>query len=120
MSVLDRDTLIGRAKPTYETVAIGPLGGEVVIRRLPISERMAVEQQWPPNGNDAAQMRYALALTVRSLCNEDRTPMFDAENTAAHIEALMESVPEPVQELMAACLKVQGLGGDQLKDAVGN
>jgi len=122
MAFIDKAALLRPPTLKRETVQVGPLGGEVVMRELTVGERLAARKRL-----DGADMedpeestRAVLALVVSCLCNEDGTPMFPDEEWSEAVEGLMQQSNPAVEQLMAECLRIQGMGADSVKDAVKN
>lgn len=123
---LDRTALLTQDGLRRETVALVSLGGaEVRMRQLSAGEYLDCSKDFADadkaDADGAAQMRVSLGMVARSLCNEDDTDMFP--NHAEHadvIDGLLRKASAVVQELIRECLRIQGLGKDALKVAVGN
>lgn len=123
---LDKAALLGKDALKRHTVQIGPLGGEVVLRELSVSERLAAAKRFGAldDGDAEAQIRAVLGLVACSLCNDDDSQMFetDAEQEEM-VAAFMGKSSAAVEELMNECMRINGLGDygkEQTKETLGN
>ena len=73
------------------------------------------------NDEEAATVA-VLALVVSSLCNDDeeQTVMFPEVEWDEAVQALLQLSNAEVENLMAECLRIQGMGENAQKDAVKN
>ena len=122
MAFLGKEALLKPSDLKRETVQVGPLGGEVILRELSVVERFRVLKRFDiTDEEDPAQaMRAVLAMVVVSLCNDDGSPMFSDDEVEEGVNGLEQHSSAAVEELMTACQRLQGLDKDATERAVGN
>ena len=122
MAILDKAALLTPSDLKCEAVKIWPLGGEVVMQELSVAERLRVLRDFRAlDANDEeAATRGLIALVVASLRNEDGSVMFPPEERADAVEGLMGRSSPAIEQLVAECQRIQGMGADAIKEAVGN
>ena len=119
---LGKDALLRAQTLKRETVQIGPLGGEVVLRELTLAERLRCNKRFIGiKDNDAeAAYRAALAQALTALCNEDGSPMFAEDEIDGAVEQMLGLSSAAIEQLILESSRLQGVSKESLKDAVGN
>lgn len=122
MAFIGKGALLKPSDLKRETVTIGPLGGEVVMRELTVAERLAAKKRLTAADLEDGEQstRAVLGLVVFCLCNEDGTAMFPESEWKEAVDGLLQQSNPAVEELMSECLRIQGMGRDAVKVAVGN
>jgi hypothetical protein len=119
---MDKGALFSALDLGSELVEIAP-GDFVRMAEMSVAERERVRGSIQGLDEDAPEFafRVLLALVVASLRNDDGSVMFPPEEWAGATDALlMRSKSGPVGRMVDACQRIQGLGEDELKDAVKN
>lgn len=99
----------GEIKPPRlpkEAVEVASLGGEVIVRALTLTERLALGR------NDGAREAIPVALLAQCVVDETGLPLFARDEWeafgAAHIDDAMR--------LVAVAMRLSGLDGDDAKN----
>ena len=122
MAILDKAALLTPSDLKCETVKVGPLGGEVVMQELSVAERLRVLREFRAlDATDEEEAtRGLIALVVASLRNEDGSVMFPPSEREDAVDGLMGRSSPAIEQLVAECQRIQGMGADTIKEAVGN
>ena len=105
-----------------ETVTIASLGGEVILSELSVADRLRASKVFAAvaEGDTDGTYRALLAQVAMSLRNEDGSPMCGPDDIAGMVESLMQHPGKVVDELTSECMRIQGIGKEDLKETVGN
>ena len=119
---MDKAALFASLDLKSEAVEIAP-GDFVRMQELSVAERERVRGSIQGLNEDAPEFafRVLLGLVVASLRNDDGAVMFPPEEWAEATDALMTNASAaPVGRMVDACQRINGMGEDALKEAVGN
>ena len=122
MPALDRAALLAPSNQKRVRKPLGPLGAEVVFRKLSVGQMLACSKRFAglAEGDAEGAYRAALGQVVMSLCNDDDSPMFAADELDATVDGLMGQDSDVVEALITACAEVQGKAKDNVKASLGN
>ena len=122
MAILDKTALLTPTDLKCETVEVG--SGEVLMQEFSWAERIRARDElraMDTDDDERAARALLRVLVVPSLRNEDRSVMFPPEEWDEAVVGLMDALPPAnVGQLIDGGLRVQGMGKDALKEAVGN
>lgn len=119
MTLLSKTDIFGADDRRYEDVAVPEWGGTVRLRSLTGEERDRYEASMVKRvGNKQVDdLRNARArLVVLAAVNEDGTPLFDQNDTAA----LGRRSSAALDRLFEAACKLSGISDDDVKELEGN
>lgn len=117
MAFTKQDVLARRAFKVHP-VTIGDFGS-AFMRELSVAQSVALGKRVDA-GDAESNIRDVLQIVVAALVNEDGTPMFTAAETPEAIDALMAMSLKECKVLIDACLAVNGLTKDAIKEELGN
>lgn len=124
MAFVDKRALLKPKALKREKVTVGDGDDFVLMRELTVAERLYARKRFVGvDQNDEEEATVAvLALVVSSLCNDDeeQTVMFQEFEWDEAVQALLQLSNAEVENLMAECLRIQGMGEGAQKDAVKN
>lgn len=124
MAFVDKRALLKPKALKREKVTVGDGDDFVLMRELTVAERLYARKTFVGvDQNDEEEATVAvLALVVSSLCNDDeeQTIMFPEAEWDEAVQALLQLSNAEVENLMAECLRIQGMGENAQKEAVKN
>lgn len=107
MAIL-RENVLLPVLPT-ESVQVGALGGEVIVRGMLLRERLAFSRRASQPDADPLSLTYD--LVAASVLADDQKPVF----TAPEWEVFSTAHPEAFFELLAVAQRLNGFAQDEQK-----
>ncbi len=124
MAFVDKRALLKPKALKREKVTVGDDDDFVLMREITVAERLYARKRFEGvDENDEEEATVAvLALIVSSLCNDDeeQTIMFPEAEWDEAVQALLQLSNAEVENLMAECLRIQGMGENAQNEAVKN
>ena len=119
MAILNMKQILSADDLESQTMTIPEWGGEVIIRTMTEAERSKIEASViQQNGsNQSVNMeRYKVKVVVASLVDEEGKRLFTQKN----IDALRQKSARPINRIVNAAQKLNGISDDDVEELMGN
>jgi hypothetical protein len=83
MAVLNKSNIVAPTLPEPQVREVPALGGEVLVRPLMLSDRLAIHQDVRTNGGAPVQFAHISALLAYAVVDANHEPIFTAEQWEA-------------------------------------
>ena len=119
MAILNIKQILSADDLESQTMTIPEWGGEVIIRTMTEADRSKIEASViQQNGsNQSVNMeRYKVKIVVASLVDEEGKRLFTQKN----IDALRQKSARPINRIVNAAQKLNGISDDDVEELMGN
>jgi len=119
MAILNIKQILSADDLESQTMTIPEWGGEVIIRTMTEADRSKIEASViQQNGsNQSVNMeRYKVKIVVASLVDEEGKRLF----TQKSIDALRQKSARPINRIVNAAQKLNGISDDDVEELMGN
>ena len=119
MAILNMKQILSADDLESQTMTIPEWGGEVIIRTMTEADRSKIEASViQQNGsNQSVNMeRYKVKIVVASLVDEEGKRLF----TQKSIDALRQKSARPINRIVNAAQKLNGISDDDVEELMGN